>query len=298
MESALVCLEGQLLDVKDAKIPVMDRGFIYGDSLYEVMRTYNGQVFHMDRHLERLFKSAEFAKMTLSQKPEHYAREIQKTAEAFWKKPENRDGEMYIRIIVTRGSGRIGMGISAVETPTLFLIICKKFIPPTDEVAKKGIRLIVSERRRNPKQALDPAMKSGNYLNSVLAFLEAEEKNKDDAIIRDFSDHITEGTTYNIFYVRNGIVATSPLDIGILDGITRRDVLKTCESLSIPYRECRFSKERMYEADEIFITSTLKDVFPVTELDGKKFAPGPITMKLRRAYIDWAKEECRKQNRS
>jgi branched-chain amino acid aminotransferase len=158
----------------------------------------------------------------------------------------------------------------------------------------EGIKLQISKRIRNHPKALDPAMKSGNYLNSLLAYLTSAAAGFDDALMLDQQGFMTEGTTYNLFYVNRGIVATSPLDVGILDGVTRRAVLNLCVEMSIPCREVRFPKEYLYEADEVFVSSSLKEVMPVLNLDGKKIGkgkPGAITAKLKDAFNALVKAE-------
>jgi branched-chain amino acid aminotransferase len=294
MQKALVNVNGEIFDSAQARAAVFDRGFLYGDSLYEVVRTYGGRPAFMAEHLERLGKSAELCRMTLSQSLDQYRREMEKTTEAFRKLPGESASEVYCRLIVTRGIGRIGFGTNCVETPSQYYVIAQKLDPPTAEQFEKGFHYQVAQRLRNDRRALDPAMKSGNYLNSLLAFIEAagtSGRDYDDALLCNADGHLTEGTTFNIFYVNRGIVATPPLDVGILDGITRRETLRLARELGIETREVRFPKERMYEADEVFMTSTIKEVFPVTRLDGRKIAggkPGPVTRKLARAFTEMA----------
>ena len=294
MQKALVNVNGEICEPSQAKAAVFDRGFLYGDSLYEVVRTYGGRPAFVKEHLERLERSAELCHMKLSQPLELYAREMGKTIDAFRKLSGEGSSEVYCRLIVTRGVGRIGFGLPCVETPSQYFVIAQRLDPPTAEQFAQGFHYqIAPGRLRNHPRALDPAMKSGNYLNSLLAYLEAaaEPHGFDDALLCNADGHLTEGTTFNLFYARRGIVATPPLDIGILDGITRRETIKLAEGLGIEVREIRFPKDRLYEADEVFMTSTIKEVFPVTRLDGRKIAggkPGPITRKLAKAFTERA----------
>lgn len=240
----------------------------------------------MAEHLDRLFESARLARMEISQSKKTFQEEMEKSIAEFRALPGQQNSEAYCRIIVTRGVGKIGFGLNCVMTPTQYVILTQRLDPPGPEQFQKGYRYRVVERIRNHPKATDPAMKSGNYLNSLLAFLEAGPE-FDDALLCNGDGHLTEGTTFNIFYVKNGIVVTSPLDIGILDGLTRRATLDLAKKLGIPVREVRFPKERLYEADEVFMTSTIKEVFPVTQVDQKKIAkgkPGPITEKLHHAF--------------
>jgi branched-chain amino acid aminotransferase len=286
----LVNLNGRILAANEAEVSVFDRGFLYGDSLYEVARSYGGVFFGLEEHLERLQKSAELCRMVLAQTHEEYRREIDRAFLAFRAQPGQAQADAYCRIIVTRGAGRIGFGLNCIETPTQYAIIMQPIAPFTSALTaehfEKGLNLQISERVRNDPRALDPAAKTGNYLNSLLAYLDAVAQGYDDALMLNFDGHMTEGTTFNIFYVKRGIVATPPLDIGILDGITRRQTLELCRELGIPSREVRFPRERMYEADEVFASSSIKEVFPVTRLDGRKIGngkPGPITRRLAQA---------------
>lgn len=292
----LVNINGQLLSAEQAKVSAFDRSYLYGDSLYEVARTYGGQFFELEGHLERLAKSAELCHMVLSQKLEEYHREILRTHDE-WKKT-HRDCEAYCRIVVSRGEGRIGFGLNCLTTPTLYTIIVQPLETPAPEKFQKGYSFQVAKRLRNDPRALDPAMKSGNYLNSLLAYLEAASEQYDDALLCNAEGHLTEGTTFNIFYIRRGIIATPPLDIGILDGITRRQVIDMTRKLGYEVREVRFPKERLYEADEVFMTSSIKEVFPVTRIDGKKIGngtPGKITRKLHDEFAKLITERTQKQ---
>jgi branched-chain amino acid aminotransferase len=293
MQKGLINVNGQMFDREtadsraEAKISVFDRGYLYGDSLYEVCRTYGGKLFMAREHLVRMAKSAELCRMAFSQPLSLYLSEMEKTLAEFHRSTGKPKDEAYVRIIVSRGIGRIGFGTACVESPSQYVVIVQPLEEPTAEQFKKGFALQVSERLRNDRRALDPAMKSGNYLNSLLAFLEAAEEDFDDALLCNHDGHVTEGTTFNVGYIRRGIIATPPLDIGILDGLTRRLLFEIAAELGIPMRETRFPRERLYEADEVFMCSTIKEVFPVTRVDGKKIGnggPGPITRKLRDAF--------------
>ena len=285
MQNVVVNINGQIIASEhpelDAKVSVFDRSFLYGDSLYEVARTYSGRFFALDEHLKRLEASASLCRMVLGQSLEHYAAEIQRTFDEFHEKKP--DSEAYCRLIVSRGVGTIGFGLECLLTPTQYVIIVQPLQSYSSAEFRKGRKLQVAHRLRNDRRALDPAMKSGNYLNSVLAYLEATSEDFDDAILLNADGHVTEGTTFNVGYVRRGIVATPPLDIGILDGITRRWIIEVAAELGIPVREVRFPKERLYEADEVFMTSSIREVFPVPQVDQHKIgngSPGPITLKL------------------
>jgi branched-chain amino acid aminotransferase len=296
MQNALVNVNGQILRPEEAKVGVFDRSYLYGDSLYEVVRTWEGKILFMPEHLERLEASAALARMKLSQGRAEYQREIIRTLEAWQKLPGQKGLEAYCRLIVSRGEGKIGFGLSNLLTPTQFTIIAQPLELPSERQLKEGLSLAFCQRLRNDARALDPAMKSGNYLNSLLAFLESTSEGFEDAILCNADGHVTEGTTYNVGYFSRGILTTPPLDIGILAGITRAKVIEVARQLGISVREVRFPKERMFEASEVFALSTTKDIFPVTLLNGRKIGngrPGPLTFKVREAFQAFMKERVR-----
>lgn len=288
MQNSLVNLNGEILPALEAKVSVYDRSYLYGDSLYEVARSYHGKFFKLEDHLIRMESSAKLCRMALSQSRQEFQKQIQATFASF-RKLNGPKAEAYCRIVVSRGTGRIGFALSNLSSASQYAILMQpvdEFVP-TPEKFERGMSFQIAERLRNDRRALDPAMKSGNYLNSLLAYLEATSEGFDDALLCNSEGHLTEGTTFNIFYVRNGIIATPPLDVGILDGITRRHVIEIATRLGIPVREVRFPAERMYEANEVFMTSSLKEVFPVTSVDGRRIddgKPGPITRRLAEAY--------------
>jgi len=236
----LVNINGEILSLDDARIGVFDRGFLYGDSLYEVARSYGGTFFGLEEHLTRLQKSADLCRMVLAQPSKEYANEIYRTFHAFRKLPGQQSADVYCRLIVTRGAGRIGFGLGAIQTPTQYVILIQPISPftasLTPEHFEKGLNLSIAKRIRNDPRALDPAAKTGNYLNSLLAYLEVTAQDFDDALMVNADGHLTEGTTFNFFYARRGIVATPPLDIGILDGITRTFVIQLARELGYEVR--------------------------------------------------------------
>jgi branched-chain amino acid aminotransferase len=283
----LINLNGRIIPAEEAKVSVFDRSFLYGDSLYEVVRTYEGKPFRLKEHLDRMEKSAVLCQMNFSQSLDEYHREILRSIDAYRTQPGREQEDVYVRIVVSRGSGKIGFGLSNLETPTLYVILVEPISLFPNKPFEVGTKLQISKRIRNHPKALDPAMKSGNYLNSLLAYLSAASEGFDDALMVDQQGFLTEGTTYNLFYVNRGIVATSPLDVGILDGVTRKAVIHLCIELGIPCREVRYPKEYLFEADEVFVTSSLKEVLPVLDIDHKRInrgKPGPVTTRLHEAF--------------
>ncbi len=286
--AAVVNLQGSLLAAHEARVSVYDRSYLYGDSLYEVVRTYEGRFIasHMEAHMERLWQSARLCHLKIDQSREELVRECER-ALAFFKSQSFATRDAYCRLVLSRGVGRIGFSPSALLTPSQFAIIVQPVESPSEEQHERGLKLRVVERFRNHPNALDPAMKSGNYLNNVLAFIEAQQQGFDDALLCDAEGFVTEGTTFNVFYVRRGILCTPPLPVGILDGITRRTILGLAETLGIECRESHFQRERLYEADEVFATGTVKEVMAVTQVDGHRIgsgSPGPVTRRIRSAF--------------
>jgi branched-chain amino acid aminotransferase len=287
-KTIVVNVNGRILsDPLEPAIPVFDRSYLYGDSLYEVARTYRGRFYALEEHLVRMAKSAELCRMKLTQPLSRYREECEKTLRAFQALPGMKDVEAYCRIIVSRGTGRIGFGTENVMGGSTFAVIAQPLNPPTAAQWEQGYRYQVVDRIRNDRRALDPAAKTGNYMNSLLAYLEAADEGYHDALMVDSQGFLTEGTTFNLFYARRGIIATSPLSSGILHGITRARVIAIARELGYEVRETFFPKERLYEADEVFMTSTIKEVHPVVEIDGKRVAngkPGKITRALKEAF--------------
>lgn len=291
-------VNGQILsDPLAPVISAFDRSYLYGDSLYEVVRTYDGNFLYMEEHLMRMAKSAELCRMQLGQSLSFYRAECEKTLRAWQAKPGMKDVEAYCRIVVSRGTGKIGFGTENLLTPTTYSIIVQPLNPPTDAQWEVGFKYQIVDRIRNDKRAQDPAAKTGNYMNSLLAYIEATSAGFQDALLLDSQGFLTEGSTFNLFYVRRGIIATSPFSSGILDGITRKTTIGLAKKLGYEVREVLFPKERLYEADEVFMTSTIKEVFPVTQIDGVKIAngkPGKITRALKEAFVKYSAERVAK----
>ena len=248
----------------------------------------------MGINIKRLKNSASLARMNLTSKNiAIIKKEILRTIKVF----TNRFNlhpipEIYCRVILSRGSGQIGFDTSHIKS-LFYVIIAQPCSNVTGDIDfNKGLNLEVSKRIRNDRRALDPAMKSGNYLNSLLAYLEANKNGFDDAILCTRDGFVTEGTTFNIFYVRKSIIATPPSEIGILNGITRDIVIKILSRLKLPLREVYFKKEKLYSSDEVFVTGSVKGIFPVTKIDGKKISNGrigKITLKLQSEHKELIK---------
>lgn len=271
----LVNCDGTILPGERAVVPLFDRSFLYGDSVYETIRAYGGVPFALDEHLDRLYESMRRLRMTPNVEREAIEARIEGTLAA----ASVRDA--YIRVIVTRGTGEFGLA-SSLENQGPVYVLVKAYKPPPREWYDRGMSVIIPVVRRTPREALDPAIKSGNYLNSILAMLEAREAHADDAILLNPQGFVTEATTSSLFAVLDGIVVTPPLSAGILDGITRRHLIEALRDARVPVAELHLTETDLKRASELFLTSTLKEVVPVRTLDGAPTpvaAPGPITRK-------------------
>ncbi len=278
-------IDGELCQAEHAKISVLDRGFLYGDSVYEVVRTYGSRIFALDEHLARLTKSASRLELDLP-KTSWLREQIEKTIAA----TENE--ECYCRIVVTRGTGPITLDPSTADKPCT-VIIAKDLELFPDWQYTQGIKVTIPMIRRNSRFALDPAIKSGNYLNSILALGEAMRAGFDDALMICAAGRVTEATTSNVFTYHSDTLRTPALETGILEGVTRGFVLDLATKLGIRWEECELYPEDLISSDEVMLTSTLKEVMPVVQIGSDTIntgKPGPIAKKLREAFQIFARE--------
>jgi len=271
----IVNVNGTITPAAQAVIPVLDHGFLYGDGVYETLRTYGGRAALVDRHLARLDKSCRMIRVKNLPAP-RIKDELSRTLSAAGNE------ESYIRIMVTRGTGAIGYESSLQLEPSLVIIVLPlKRIP--EETYERGVKLVIGSRRRNPVDSLDPAIKSCNLLNNVLAHLEAQDARASETILLNTRGLVAEGSHTNVFFVKGGVLRTPALGCGILAGITREVVLEAARAVSVPAEEGEYPREALETADEVFVTSTLQEILPATELDGKPVAdgrPGPLTRRL------------------
>ena len=266
---------------------MLDRGFLYGDSVYEVVRTYGGRPFELQLHLERMDRTAERIALPLPPR-ENIVKELQRTLEA------SGNPESYARIIVSRGEGKFGLGMHNADGKSRLIFIVRPLEPFPQEMYERGLSMAIARTRRNPPQALDPALKTGNYLNNILALREAHDAGADDAILLDLAGRVTEATTSNIFFVQRGVIVTPPLRLGLLEGVTRHVAIEVARREGILVREEPHGPEALAAADEVFVTSTLREVMPVTSLvflesgEQKRLVAGgksgPLARRLREAF--------------
>lgn len=278
--SLTININGEIYSPENAKISVFDRGFLFGDSIYEVTYSKNRSFVFLDEHLDRLWNSAALIGMDIQISREELIDQILKTAKA-----SNID-EAYVRVIITRGESEINL--NPVGHKQNLVIYIKPNIVYPQELYDRGLNLALAQRPRNDRRTLDPNAKSGNYLNNVLAIQEAKKLNADDAIMANIDGEIAEGTTFNIWMVKDGKAVTPHPSSGLLKGITRQKVLDICKTFDFPCEEGKITIDDLSGAQELFITSSTKGVMPVYKLDGKTYAETsaqrPVTQKLWEKY--------------
>ena len=281
---------GRLHDAREASISPLNRGFLYGDAIYEVWRTYHGVLFAWEEHWERLRRSALALHMAFPFTASGVLDEARRTAEAF-RGASGFPGELYLRLQITRGSGSIGLDTALADRPDYVLLA--QPCPQTDPAkAGAGLRLSLAEGlRRNPAASLNPAWKTGNYLNNILCLREARSRDADEVVILNLEGEVTEAAVSNIAFARDGAVVTPPLAAGILGGITRGLLLSPIAAAAgIAVREEAVRPAEFSSMDECMLLSTTRDVTPVASIDGSRFhvGSGTVTARLKEAFAEYA----------
>lgn len=277
-----VFVDGKFVDEKKAVVSVFDHGLLYGDGVFEGIRAYNGRVFKLSEHVDRLFYSA---KAILLKIPMSH-RSICEAVRAACKRNKIRDG--YIRLVVTRGAGTLGLDPNRCSNPQVIIIADKIQLYP-ETFYKKGLEIVTVPTTRNHTNAVNPAIKSLNYLNNILAKIEAINAGCVEAIMLNSQGFVAECTGDNVFMLKGGELLTPPLAAGALYGITRSVAIELAESLGIKAKEPNLTRYDLYNADEVFITGTAAEVVPVVKIDGRQIGsgkPGKLTKKLIKAYQD------------
>lgn len=276
--AATVNVNGRITGERDAAISVFDHGFLYGEGVYETLRTYNGRPFLYDRHMRRLRRSAEMIVLEVPFSDRELAERIQETTQA-----ANLDGrEVYIRVLVTRGIGELTYDPKATPIPSVVIII-KPNVDPPSEAFEKGVKVCLSPILRNHPGSVNPMIKSNNLLNNALAMQEALRRGGTEAIMRNYRGELTECTQSNVFIVKNGVALTPPVEAGLLPGITREFVFDVGREAGVEVREQVLHDNDLFAADECFLTSTTKEIVPIVQVDDGKIgtgAPGPVTKTL------------------
>jgi len=270
-----VWMDGKLVDKSDAKVSVYDHGLLYGDGIFEGIRIYHGRIFEPDAHLQRLFDSSKAIRLTIPFTADQLRTGIEETAKA------NNFTDCYVRLVVTRGVGYLGLNPNKCSAPSTFIITDTIEMYPK-EVYEKGMAVITASVIRNHPNAMSSRVKSLNYLNSILAKIEAIDAGVPEAIMLNHLGNVAECTADNIFIVREGEVLTPAVTEGILEGVTRQVILKLCKNLNIPCAEKTLQRHDLYIAQECFLTGTGAEVVPVTKIDGRPVGSGQVGSLTRR----------------
>jgi branched-chain amino acid aminotransferase len=274
--SQWIFLGGQFVKKEDAVISVYDHGFLYGDGVFEGIRVYSGNVFRLDAHLKRLYESAQSIMLQIPYTQEEMTKLIVETIR------KNQLESAYIRVVVSRGKGNLGLDPSSCLNPNV-IIIAEELAMFPKEFYEHGIKIASVASRRNRPDVLSPQVKSLNYLNNILVKLEANQAGVQEALMLNDQGYVTEGSADNIFIVKNGIVYTPPVYLGALEGITRNAILDVAKAQGFEVRETPFTRHDVYVADEVFLTGTAVEVIAVVEVDGRIIQngkPGNVTNQL------------------
>ena len=271
-----IYLNGEFLPEEEAKISVYDHGLLYGDGVFEGIRIYNKKIFKLKEHVDRLYESANTISLNIPMSKEELTRKIIETCR------RNKKVDGYIRVVVSRGVGDLGLSPFTCKKPTV-IIITKSIKVYSNE---NGLKLITTSVRRNPPQCLSPNIKSLNYLNNILGKIEAHQRNVDEALFLDIDGYVSEATVDNVFFVKDEVIITPPTSTN-LKGITRATVLDIAKKLGYDTSISNFILSDIHNADEIFLTGTAAEVEPVIEIDSRKIGdgkPGKITMHIKEEY--------------
>lgn len=275
-----IYIDGKYCDEKSAKISVFDHGLLYGDGVFEGIRAYNGRVFKLKEHIDRLYMSAKAILLTIPMTHEEMMRAVVETC----RRNKLRDG--YVRLVVTRGVGTLGLNPNRCINPSIIIIAGKIQLYP-EEMYKKGLEIITVPTVRNLHSALNPAIKSLNYLNNILAKIEAMNGGCEEAVMLNAEGFVSECTGDNIFIVNGNRLQTPPLSAGALYGITREVVMQLAEDAKLKVGEPNLTRYDLFNADECFLTGTGAELIPVVKIDGRVIGtgkPGPVTSRLTAAY--------------
>jgi len=279
-----IWLDKRLVEQADAQISVFDHGVLYGDGVFEGIRVYNRRIFELEAHIKRLYESAKVIRLEIPMSKKHLIRAIEKTVEA------NDVIDGYIRLGVTRGVGTLGLNPFICENGRIFIIADNVQLYP-EELYKKGMKVISAATIRNHPMSVPPRIKSLNYLNNILAKIEALDRDVPEAVMYNHQGYVAEATGDNVFIVRDGIVYTPPSEAGALEGITRAVVMKLAGKENFRVVEQNLTRFDLYVCDEFFLTGTAAEVIGVVEIDGRVVGdgrPGPITKLLRSEFFKYA----------
>jgi branched-chain amino acid aminotransferase len=277
----VVYIDGEFVPQAEAKVSVFDRGYLYGDGVFEGIRGYNGRIFRLDQHLERLYRGAKAIALEIPLTPEELKDVILETVR------RNRLHECYVRAIVSRGQGDLGLDPRNCRAPATLVVIASTIALYRQEAYEHGLEIITCATRRNLPTAVNPEIKSLNYLNNILARIEVSRAGADEGLMLNHLGYVAEGTGDNVFVWSRGMLITPPAHTGILEGITRQVVLELAQEMELPAREDMLTLYEVYSADECFLTGTAAEIAPVSRVDGRIIGdgrPGPITKRLMAGF--------------
>lgn len=286
--SLRIFLNGRHVDKEDARVSVYDHGFLYGDGCFEGIRAYSGRVFRLQEHIARLYRSAKSIDLHIPHTPDELSEIVLDTCRV------NGIDSGYIRVVCSRGAGDLGIDPRNCREGATVVVIADKLTMYPPSMYEKGLEVITTITRRNSPAALDPNIKSLNYLNNILAKIEVNRAGAGEGLMLNQDGHVAEATGDNVFLVQNGKLATPPTSAGALEGITRNAVIELSVKLGIPCAEQIFALTSVYNADECFLTGTGAEVIPVVKVDGRLISdgkPGPITWRLIEAFRELVNSE-------
>jgi len=275
-----VWINGKLFDKSEAKISVFDHGLLYGDGVFEGIRVYGGNVFRLREHIDRLYESARHILLEIPLSREQMTQAVLDTVKA------NAKQDGYIRLVVTRGAGSLGLDPQKCSNPQVITIVDDISLYPV-EFYERGLHVITASIIRNHPNALNPRIKSLNYLNNILAKIEAVRAGCQEAIMLNHNGEVAECTGDNIFIVKHGVLRTPHMVAGILEGVTRNAILELARAAKITVQEMALTRHDVYSADECFLTGTAAEVAPVVQCDGRPIGngkPGPVTRQLHERF--------------
>jgi branched-chain amino acid aminotransferase len=282
-----IYLNGKLVKKEEAVISVYDHGFLYGDGVFEGIRMYNGVVFRLKEHIDRLYDSAKSIMLTIPKTKEEMSEIIVNTL----RKNELQDA--YIRVVVSRGVGDLGLDPNNCKTPQIIVIAEPLALFPK-ELYETGIEIVTVASRRNRSDVLPPQVKSLNYLNNILVKIEAHLANASEALMLNDQGYVAEGSGDNVFIVKNGVIKTPPAHVGALEGITRNTIIEIGRKLGYEVREEIMTRHDVYSADEVFLTGTAAEIISVVKVDGRVIGdgkPGEYTKKLLEAFRSYVETD-------
>ena len=279
----VVYLNGEFVQKKDAKVSVFDHGFLYGDGVFEGIRAYGGNIFKLKEHIDRLFVSARAIKLQIPMEKEELTYDVLETVR------KNNLSDAYIRLVVSRGEGDLGLNPVKCPRPSV-IIIADAIVLNPEEFYEKGLSIITASTRRNIPQALSPRIKSLNYLNNIMAKIEANRGGVPEALMLNSQGYVSECTGDNIFIVRgDSRLITPPLHAGVLDGITRKSVMELARRAGIDVGEELFTLFELYNADECFLTGTAAEVIPVVKIDDRDIGTGKVGSVTKKLMSDFSR---------